>query len=82
MNNGEAVLADWLSCGTAVLMDGGWGPKIFFEPVLKYPPRPSNVLLRTVYVWAFEFVDNPALLKFVVPVLGCHERCFLWCLYL
>ena len=57
-------------------MDGGWDPAMFFEPVPKCSPRLSNVLLRTVYVWAFEFVDNPALLKFVVPILGCHEKCF------
>ena len=39
-------------------------------------PRLSNVLFRTVYVWAFECVDNPTLLKFVVLVLGCNEKCF------
>ena len=74
MNSGEAVRADWVSCGTAMLMDGGWGPEMFFQPVPKCSPRLSNVLLRTVYVWAFKFVDNPALMKFVVPVLGCHEK--------
>ena len=76
MNNGEAVWADWVSCGIDVLMDGGWDPEMFFEPVPKCSPRLSSVLLRTVYVWEFEFVDNPALLNFVVPVLGCHEQYF------
>ena len=61
MNNGEVVLADWVSCGAAGLMDGGWGPKMFFEPVPKYSPRLFNVLFRTVCVWAFEFVDKPFL---------------------
>ena len=70
VNNGEAVWADWVSCGAAVLMDGRWGPEMFFEPVPKYSPRLSNVLLRTVYVWAFEFVDNLTLLKFVSLSLG------------
>ena len=76
MNNGEAIWADWVSCGAAVLMDEGWGPEMFFGPVPKCSPRLCNVLLRTVYVWAFEFVDNPALLKFVVLVLGCHNKCY------
>ena len=49
---------------------------MFFELVPKCSPRLSNVHLRTVYVWGFEFVDKPTVLKFVVPVLGCHEKCF------
>ena len=39
-------------------------------------PDSPNIFLRTVYVWAFKFVDYSTLLKFVVPVLGCHEECF------
>ena len=74
MNNGEAVWADWV--GTAVLMNGGWDPEMFFEPVPKCSSRLSNVLLQTIYVWAFEYLDYPTLLKFVVLILGCHEKCF------
>ena len=55
-----------------MLVDGGWGAKMFLEPVPKCSPRFSNIFLRTVCVWAFEFLDYPTLLKFVVPVLGCH----------
>ena len=58
------------------LGDGGKSPKMFLEPVPKFSPRFSNIFLRTVYVRAFEFVDYPTLLKFVVPVLECHEECF------
>ena len=49
---------------------------MFLEPVPKCSPRFSNIFLRTVYVWVFKFVDYPTVLKFVVPVLGCHEECF------
>ena len=57
----------------------GEGAEMFFEPVPKCSPRLSNVLLRTVCLSAFEFVDNPTLLKslkIVAPVLGCYEECF------
>ena len=49
---------------------------MFLEHVPKCSPIFSNVFLRIVYEWAFKFVDYPTLLKFVVPVLGCHEECF------
>ena len=75
MHNSGALWTDWVSCSVAVLVDWGWGPKMFFEPVPKCSPRFSNIFLRTVYVWAFEFVDNPTLLQFVIPVL-MTEECF------
>ena len=77
MYNCETAWADWMSHGIAVLMDGAWGPKMFFEPVPICSPRLSNIFLGTVYVWAFEFVDNPTLFKFVVPVLRCNKECFI-----
>ena len=45
---------------------------MFFEPVPESSARFSNVLLRAVYMWAFEFVDHPILFKFVVLVLWCN----------
>ena len=49
---------------------------MFLESLPKCSPRFSNIFFGTVYVWAFKFVDYPTPLKFVVPVLGCHEECF------
>ena len=74
--NCEIVWADWVPHEIAVLMDREWGPKMVFQPVPKCSQRLSNIFLGTVYVWAFEFVDNPTLLKFVVPLLRCHEESF------
>ena len=45
-----------------MVVDGGWGPEMFFESVPKGSAGFSNVFLGAVYVWAFEFVDYPTLL--------------------
>ena len=49
---------------------------MFFELVPECPARFSIVLLGAVYMWAFEFVEYPTLLKFVVFVFGCYKECF------
>ena len=56
-----------------MVVGGGLGPKMFFEHVSTCFPRFSNIFPGTVYMWEFEFVDYPTLLKFAVPVFGCHE---------
>ena len=45
VNNSETISVDWVSCGVAMLVDGGRGPKMFFEPVPKCSTRFSNVFL-------------------------------------
>ena len=62
VNNGKTFRADWVSCGVAMVVDGGWGPKVFFEPVAKSSARFSYVFFWTVYMWAFEFVNYSTLL--------------------
>ena len=65
-----------MSWVVATVVNRGWGPKMFFESIPTCSPRFSNVFLRVLYMWAFEFVDYTTLLKFVVPVFGCHEESF------
>ena len=75
----EAVWADWMSCGAGVLVDWGWGPEMFFEPILKWSASLSNVLLRTVNMWALEFVYDPTLLDTITQLLtivGGHNHLF------
>ena len=62
MDYAETVWADWMACGTGMLMDGGWGPEVFFEPIPKCSSSLSNVLLRTVNMWALVFVYDPTFL--------------------
>ena len=57
VNSGKTFRADWVSRGATMVMDGGWGPKVFFEPVPKSSARLSYGILRAVYIWAFEFLD-------------------------
>ena len=49
---------------------------MFFDPIPKCPARFFNIFLRTVYVWAFELVDNSTFLHLAVFIFGCHEECF------
>ena len=62
VDNSKTFRAYWVSCGATVVVDGGWGPKVFFEPVPKSPARFSYVFLKAVCMWAFEFVDYSILL--------------------
>ena len=74
--NSKTVWTDLVTCWVAMLMDGGWSLKVFFDPVPKYPARFANIFLRAVYVWAFELVDKLTLLQFAVFIFGCHKECF------
>ena len=56
-----------------MLVEGERGPEMFFELIPKCSTRFSNVFIGAVYVWAFEFVDYPTLLKFGAPVFRCHK---------
>ena len=62
MDYGETVWADHMSCGTGMLVDEGWDPKMFLEPLPKCSSSLSNVLLRTVNMWALVFVYDPTFL--------------------
>ena len=57
----ETIRADWMSCGGAMLVDRGWSPKMFFEPVLKCPTSLSNTFLRAVDLRALVFVQDPTI---------------------
>ena len=48
---------------------------MFFEPVPKGSSGFSNVFLRAVYIWLFEFVDYSFFVVFV-PFFKCHEEGF------
>ena len=43
-----------------MLVDGGWDPEMFFEPVPKCSASLSKILLRTVNSWVLVFVYDPA----------------------
>ena len=62
----KTVRAYGMSCGTGMLMDGGRGPEVFFESVLKGSASLTNILLRTVDGWALVLVYDPTL-------------CVIWC---
>ena len=62
VSNGETFRAGWMSFGATMVVEGEWGPKVFFEPISKSSTRFSYVFLRAVYMWAFEFVDYSTLL--------------------
>ena len=38
VDNGKTLRADEVSCGVAMVVDGGWGPEIFFKFVPKVWP--------------------------------------------
>ena len=54
-----------------MLVEGGRGPEMFLELIPKCSTRFSNVFIGAVYVWAFEFVDNFTLFKFVTGPWCC-----------
>ena len=62
MDYAETVCADWVSCGACMLMDRGWGPEMFFEPIPKCSASLSNVLLRAVDMWVLIFGYDPTFL--------------------
>ena len=76
MDYAEIGWADWMACRAGMLVYGGGGPVVFFEPVPKCSASLSNVLLRTVNLWALEFVYDPTFLQFGVLVLWCQRVVF------
>ena len=69
--DGEAIHADKMSHGLAVLVDREGGSEVFFEPVLKGPSWFPYVLLA-ICLGAFVPVDYPTLLDSWVFILGGH----------
>ena len=59
---GDAIWADWVSCGSVVKVDGWWCCKMFLVSVPNGPTRFPYVFLYAVYLWALLFVDNPTFL--------------------
>ena len=53
-----------------MLVDGRWGPDIFFESVPKFSASLSNILLRAVNFWALAFVYDPTFCSLVSLSLG------------
>ena len=74
MNYGEAFGAYLVSCRLAMMVYRGLGPEVFLEPVPEGSAWFPYVSLQTVDVWAFKSIHNPIFLKFVVHVLGGHEK--------
>ena len=57
--DGEAAHTGRISCGLAMLLDGGGGFYMFFEPFPKGPSQLPDVLLLTICLGAFVPVDYP-----------------------
>ena len=60
-----------------MVVDRGWDPRMFLEPVPKGSARFSYIFFRTIYVWAFKSIYYSTLLKFGVPALGAMRRVFM-----
>ena len=45
MDCAKIVLADWMSCGAAMLVGGGWGPEMFFKSVSKCSAILSYIIM-------------------------------------
>ena len=71
VNNAEAFGADWMSCGTGMLVDGALRCSL---NVPKCSASLSNILLTTVNLWVLVFVYDPTFLKFGVLVFGSHKQ--------
>ena len=78
MYSSKTVWTDWMPSWVAMLMNGGWSLKVFFDHIPKCPARFCNIFLRTVYMWIFQLIDNPTFLQFAVFIFGCHEE-FCYC---
>ena len=59
-----------------MVMNRGWSPEVFLEPVPKGSARFSYILLWTIEVLAPKCRYHTTLLKFAVPLLGGHEEGF------
>ena len=57
----KAVRFNWMTCGTGMMVDGGRGPGMFFDPVPRCSASLTNILLRTVNVRALVFLYDPTL---------------------
>ena len=77
MDYAETMWADQISCGAGVLVDGGWGPEVFFEPIPKCSASLSSVLLRTAYMWTPKFVYDPTFCSLVSLSLGAIRNVFI-----
>ena len=65
-----------MSFSVAVLVDGGWGPEMLLYPVPQSSARFSSIFLRTIYMWAFEFVDYPTFCGLWSLSLGAMRSVF------
>ena len=74
VNNDETFKAHQVSC--RVVVNKGWGPKMFLEPVPKGSAGFPYIFFWTIDVLAFESIHIFTLLTFTVPVLGGHEEGF------
>ena len=59
-----------------MVVNRGWGPKMFLQPVPKGSARFPYIFFWTVDLWSFKSIYDSTLLKFAVPVLGGHEESF------
>ena len=57
-----------------MVVNRGWGPKMFLEPVPKGSARFPYIFFWIVDVWAFKSIIDSIPLKVAVPVLGDHEE--------
>ena len=59
-----------------MVVDRGWDPKMFLEPVPKGSTGFPYLFFWTVDVWAFKSIYDSTLFKFAVPIHGGHEEGF------
>ena len=57
-----------------VVIDGGWGLLMFFEPLSKSSGGLSNIFLITLHSITFVSIDDPTLFQHWILVLGGHQE--------
>ena len=62
LNNGKTFWADWVPCRLAMVVDRGWGPKMFLDPAPKSSTRFHYIFLCAVDMWTLKFINNCTLL--------------------
>ena len=74
--DGEIIQTDRMSHGLAMLINGGAGSEVFFEPIPNGPSQIPDILLLRFFLGAFVPVDYPTLLISRLLVFGSTNR--LW----
>ena len=59
-----------------VVIDGGWGLLVFFEPLSKSSQGLSYIHLITLHSITFVSIDDPTLFQHRILVLGGHQEVF------